>query len=612
MAGKWTVLVVLDVPQTPGGMHEELAQAYQFVIDCPVEAQVKGSWRNRLDMISQSLSPDPTLSISASDHRSRRGLLDPIGTLVHNIFGLATDAEVADIKRVIGTLHTDDEAIVHRMDEFTTIINRTRTYEQDTRTFVNAMSRRFQKVNTWLAELQDDVNGITLMVNFERILEDLELKAHTLHQLHQLYSHRRQDLHSGRLTEELLSVPSLTTILSSVRSFEASPLPDLNWYYSHTIVRPMWAATNFLVYEVLLHLVKPEAFLLYRIQTWPTPLFNQTAAQIREHGDFGYNTANGDLFVATSCLGTEPKVCESGPLYSDGTAALPCIRGILTSNARLTGKCKIDISTQTQTIIYPLQDNEYVVSSFGESLTTRCLGRSAIQTKIQQGIHQIHVNHSCSISGTGWLLSSILQKSLKVRLISRQLWRPRPMNLSAILSPLLHNNHSPAAIAGYPGSYPALAALDPLPLDVWTAPLLHTPHWHTQTPTWVWVLVTLGVLALTLLIAYCMFLRYPCPRLSALARTWKHGRFKPRVTTNPCSALSALSVAEASAPQSRELQPLSDPAFHEVLMASLGVGGGGPSATNPDAHKPPTYTQLRGILNGRPDPRSEGTADSDV
>jgi hypothetical protein len=184
------------------------------------------------------------------------------------------------------------------------------------------------------------------------------------------------------------------------------------------------------------------------------------------------------------------------------------------------------------------------------------------------------------------------------------------MNLSAILSPLLHNNHSPAAVAGYPGSYPALAALDPLPLDVWTAPSLHTPHWHKQTPTWVWVLVTLSVIAITLLVTYCLFLRYPCPGLTALARTWRHGRFRPRVTKNPCSSLSTLSVAEASAPRSRELQPLSDPAFHEVLMASLGVGG--TPAMNPDAHRPPTYTQLRGILNGRPDPRPEGTADSDV
>jgi hypothetical protein len=171
------------------------------------------------------------------------------------------------------------------------------------------------------------------------------------------------------------------------------------------------------------------------------------------------------------------------------------------------GKCTVAISQQPQTLLFTVADNEYVISSFGESLTTRCVGRSAIHSWLTKGIHQLYVNHSCSIFGKGWSLTSIIQKSLKLHLITRQIPRPRPLNLSALLAPFMFRAAPPDA----DGSYPTLAAVDPLPLDVWTAPGLHPPNWQTQTPLWVWVLVSLTLTGIACIIAYCMFLRYRCP-----------------------------------------------------------------------------------------------------
>ena len=533
---------------------------------------------------------------SPAPRRPTRGLLDPIGALVHNIFGLATESEIKDIQQVISTMHSDDTAIVHRLSEFTTLVNRTRAYEEETRNFVNAMSKRFGQVNMWLAGLQDDVNEVTYMVNFERILEDLELKGKTVYQLHQLYSHRRQDLHSGRLSEELLSVASLAHIFDSIRSVETAPLTDLNWYYAHSVVRPMWAAQEFLVYEVILHLVRPETFLLYRLHAWPTPLVNRTSAHIQEGGDFGYNTANGDLFAATECRGQDPRVCDSGPLYGDSHSALPCVRGILTGNKVLMGKCKVELVAQPQTRIYTLRDNEYVISSFGELLTTRCVGKSAIQTRLVQGIHQIHVNHSCSIFGQGWSLSSILQKSITTHLITQHLHRPHPMNLSALLSPLLALS-TPTVFSD---SYPTLAGIEPLPLDVWTTPGLHAPHWKPATPWWTWALLVLITLVVTCLATYCLYMRYRCDGLGRVLACWKIGRFSPCASTpRPQSKIEQAEAGQfpptpGSAPQ--------DPAFHDILLNTLGIHQDVPT----DPYRAPTYSHLRGLLKGGEEPEVTG------
>jgi hypothetical protein len=84
----------------------------------------------------------------------------------------------------------------------------------------------------------------------ERIFEDIEHRVTGIQRLFVLYAHRRQDLHSGRLTEELLPTTVLKSILFTATSYDKVALPSLHWYYEHTRVKPMWASDGFLVFEV--------------------------------------------------------------------------------------------------------------------------------------------------------------------------------------------------------------------------------------------------------------------------------------------------------------------------------------------------------------------------
>jgi hypothetical protein len=267
----------------------------------------------------------------------------------------------------------------------------------------------------------------------EQVLESLELKRDTLQKMHDLYTHRRQDLHSLRLTEELLPMATLTQILRDAQAYDVIPVDEINWYYAHEAVRPMWATPNFLVYEVELHMVRPAMFLLYKIQSWPVPTTDGTAVQILENGDFGYNTHTGQLFKADHCHGTAPKVCAAGALFAANFP--PCVRGILKSDHQLIGSCPTRLTHGNTTQIHYITDNEYVITSWGEKLETCCTGKNADSITLPRGVHDLVLSASCSITSTSWTLSAIALHHLQVTLVTQQLTRTNSLNLSSLLHP---------------------------------------------------------------------------------------------------------------------------------------------------------------------------------
>ena len=176
---------------------------------------------------------------------------------------------------------------------------------------------------------------------------------------------------------------------------------------------------------------------------------------------------------------------------------------------------------------------------------------------------------------------------MKMHLISKQLIRPSPLNLTALLAPFMLR----AAPPDTDGSYPTLAAVDPLPLDVWTAPVLVGPNWQTRTPLWVWLLVPMIIFSVAGLTTYCLFLRYRCPGITMLLQKWQYGRCPARAASKTKRVVTSAEVG-ATAPLAISQAGGTDAAFHEILMNSLGVKGHEPSAT-PNT---PNYIQLRSLL----------------
>jgi hypothetical protein len=436
LASTWKVLVTLDVPTAPTALRDEIHQVTRVVASAPVSISTRQAWRRRLRKIELALpslaSPSPTTPLLPGRVRNPRGLLDPLGVLVHDIFGLATSAEVANIKTVLQSVGDNQAAIVTKLDLLTTVVNRSRIYEQENREFLNKLSSQFSNTQQILYNLTRRFNILSLRVAMEQVLEDLEIQADTMHSFQALYAHRRQDLHNLKLSEELLPISSLENILATASTYDAVPLSDINWYYTHESVRPLWATPDFLVFEVNLPLVRPSTFLLYHIQGWPVPTGPSLSVTIVQTGEFGYDTNSGQLFEATHCVGLAPKVCSSGPLFKTGFP--PCVRGILKGDHELMGNCKVAVSPGNASHLSYFAANEYILSTWGDVLEARCTGQNARTVSISKGVYHILLPRSCSLSGPAWTISAIALHHLHLHLLSKQLTRPRALNLSALLA----------------------------------------------------------------------------------------------------------------------------------------------------------------------------------
>ncbi len=117
-------------------------------------------------------------------------------------------------------------------------------------------------------------------------------------------------------------------------------MTQLEWYYQHLEVKPIFSEQDNLLYQVTIPLIHDEQYLQYNIQTFPVPYKNsEMSAKLEISGHVGFNTQTGDLFLPMFCIGMHPTVCRSGPVYQSGR--LNCITGILTGVKSPTEYCTV-------------------------------------------------------------------------------------------------------------------------------------------------------------------------------------------------------------------------------------------------------------------------------
>jgi hypothetical protein len=98
------------------------------------------------------------------------------------------------------------------------------------------------------------------------------------------------------------------------------------------------------------------------------------------------------------------------------------------------GSCTLGFSTGNTSKLYYLQDNEYIISTWGETLEARCTGQNAKTLTLTLGVHDLILHPSCSISSRTWSASAIAIHQLNYHLVNLQLPRVNALNLSALLN----------------------------------------------------------------------------------------------------------------------------------------------------------------------------------
>ena len=158
------------------------------------------------------------------------------------------------------------------------------------------------------------------------------------------------------------------------------------------------------------------------------------------------------MYVPHHCLGTNPEMCKTGPIY--GKSRLTCHRGIISNEFALRKTCRITIRRLPSftNIIHELHTNIFVILSQGETINVLCPGVPSHTNTLKNCVSLIHIRSDYSIAGDNLITNGIVTHTVYIALRFSPV-AVVPLNLSEMISSRLLKHHirSPSG-ALYPPS----------------------------------------------------------------------------------------------------------------------------------------------------------------
>ena len=128
------------------------------------------------------------------------------------------------------------------------------------------------------------------------------------------------------------------------------------------------------------------------------------------------NTEAGGIFEPHSCIGHQPAICLTGPVY--GKESLLCPRGIINGDRILRQNCKLTLhkTPEQQGFAKELFPGRFIILSYGEHYTLWCTAQPQQRFVIATGLYKVYLEPGCSIIGANWKLTGVTQHSSRITL----------------------------------------------------------------------------------------------------------------------------------------------------------------------------------------------------
>ena len=412
----WTVLVIIESPTAPQGISEKLTN-FKHVLELlyqhrPPSNTTRMIWDQHIIDMEDALTP----SHSAPRVRRRRGLLNIVGEISSKLFGTATQGEVEECERHINAAMKLESQIVHTTNDLITVVNQTHSEVRRNMQHIRDMEHYMGKLyteTTRLGKVASGNNGrITKLqddARVDRILAALGSVQYLWQRQCDRYQRQRASLELGWLTEEILPLENLVQILESSRKLGHFG-PRSEWYYEHIQIHPMWEDRNKLVFKAELPLVDETEYLRYRISSWPVPRnTSDYTLKIQVPSAVAIDTRHGGIFEPHTCIGSQPGICRTGPVY--GAGRLLCARSILNGDSNHYQSCAVTVTRLENQlgIVQEVTPTIFVLLSFGEMYSVHCPKRHEKANYLPLGIYTLCVAATCQVHGKDWLLSGTVQ-----------------------------------------------------------------------------------------------------------------------------------------------------------------------------------------------------------
>ena len=421
LQSKWTLHVIIGKSAVENTLDTQISRVHNLISNYPStrrsDRSTSSYWQQRLHF----LRPIAPLTVSSRE-RNRRGFFDLGGQMLHQVFGVATSEQIETSRKMIQLVRASNKQILHQSNKMVTVINQTYheiiLHQEHIVKVEKAISELYVHVQSWIALHNVALEKIRAGLRIDRCLSLLESAHFAWTKQRTRFIAQRLALESGRLSETLLPTEELLEILrhSHTRGFYT---PNLGWFYEFVTVTPLWKNENELIYVANLPLSGHTMYLRYHIKTFPflhTP--SKTFLQMQMPGNVAYDTTDGLVFKPYRCMGRNPEICYTGPIYAK--THFSCLHGVLTNNAALRDTCTLTIhrNKMLQESVREISTNEFIIVSNGAILDLFCEGKPSKTVRLPIGTSKVHLSPHCRLSTKQWMINGIMSYDMNLTLTS--------------------------------------------------------------------------------------------------------------------------------------------------------------------------------------------------
>jgi hypothetical protein len=349
--------------------------------------------------------------------RKKRGLFNAIGLVGKELFGLQTEQDAKELKQAIENNQKGLAVISHQSNKMLSIVNVTRMQMIENRKAINSIIDKTTQLRDWLRSKAGTFLYQTLVFK----IQALEISVQDLERENQKMLRMRKDLERGLLSEDLLPLEELRSLINSPVIPKGNTfVSPLYWYYSKLNVNLIQMGKE-LIYSVDLPLVSEEHSLAKQFKSYPTPnLHRNVTIQVSVHDSTYFKSHTGQVIeLPKECVGEHPLVCPPMAVrrnFVDNT----CMASLLNLTSKgVSQQCPVRISRSTEERLYYHDVNSFVLVTWGTEVTEGCYHTTVLSLKA--GVYLIEWSGKCSLCTRHHCIKGILRTGSSIRL--RNAWQ---------------------------------------------------------------------------------------------------------------------------------------------------------------------------------------------
>lgn len=357
--------------------------------------------------------------------RPKRAVLPIIGEVLSVLFGVASENDIAKLKRGLVQLGRGQIAIAHVVLDSLTLVNKTNIEVKRNRQLLNQLTNSLGQLR---GQVQDIITNITSKIYpsiisqeiVQNILHSIKLVSDAVRNAKLAVQVLQDNLHEtmqGKVSSKMILPRVLRSVLLGIQkelppdlSLPVDPRKQLSWYYNNLAAALLPDRTRFHA-VTLVPLVEGQAlFSIYRVIQVPVPhaAHLQAAEYVLSDTHFavaptgGHYTTLNDL-EASSCIKTDIGYCAFLKPLSSLTNMPSCLSVLFLQEAKLISKlCPVKVSiVQNYPLVRYLFGATWLISTpLDVTFHIACTQtRSRVDLKtihIQRGVMLLNLGEGCT------------------------------------------------------------------------------------------------------------------------------------------------------------------------------------------------------------------------